>query len=267
VAVISAPPEPTAEAPVGAARGALAEPEPAPPGPSAPEPAVLSGEQVEQAPEAPVVASLDVGPAPFKAAAAPVVSAPLPSPEVRKSGPNPEPKELDPAAADEGRSRSTLAAWAVACLGLFAAAFFAERLLEPQASPKSVESFGARRAVPVSSPPPLIPRAEKSIAVPIPSAPTSEAPPSGPAWRGIKIYNGILEPALITAPTDGLLVVESTALLKSAQLAVDGKQMGEPPIKVALSQGTHEVAVTRGDAVIYRYVSVRAGKTMVLREP
>ena len=62
-------------------------------------------------------------------------------------------------------------------------------------------------------------------------------------------------------------MVEAAPLLKDAKVAVDQKELGEPPIKVALSAGTHEVAVTRGDMQIYRFVSVRSGKTMVLREP
>ena len=39
------------------------------------------------------------------------------------------------------------------------------------------------------------------------------------------------------------------------------------PRKVPLSEGIHELAIRRGDAVSYRFVSVRPGKTWVLREP
>jgi hypothetical protein len=193
--------------------------------------------------------------------------------EPRKPAVTSEPLEHDPVAADEGRSRTTIAAWAVAFVALFGAAFFAERLFEPQpASPGGVEVIGARRPTGgQTQKPPAAPEAIPPIqGQPAqPSAARAGAADAAelPAERGMQIYNGILEPALLTAPSQGLLVIEATPPLRGAQLSVDRKALGGPPIKVALSAGTHELAITRGDTTIYRFVSVREGKTGVLREP
>jgi hypothetical protein len=48
---------------------------------------------------------------------------------------------------------------------------------------------------------------------------------------------------------------------------VDQQKVGALPAKVPLSEGIHELALQRGDAVSYRFLSVRPGKTWVLREP
>ena len=52
-----------------------------------------------------------------------------------------------------------------------------------------------------------------------------------------------------------------------AQLTVDAQRIGVLPAKVALAEGVHELVISRGDRLSYRYVSVRAGKSWVLREP
>jgi hypothetical protein len=180
--------------------------------------------------------------------------------------------DSDPAAVEARRSRSTLAAWAVALLALFAAAFFAERLLEPQGSTR-VEAIGGG-ATKTPAAPAAAPATEASSGAPAAVAPE----PSGPAApansvlvvpedSGFQIFNGILEPGLVSAPNQGLLVVEATARLAGAELSVDQQRVGTVPTKLPLSEGIHELAIRRGDAVSYRFVSVRPGKTWVLREP
>ncbi len=181
--------------------------------------------------------------------------------------------ESDAAAAEERRSRSTIAAWAVALLSLFAVAFFAERLLEPQRS-THVEAIGGgatqtpepSEAVPPADAPEESAPEPSTAAVNPPAAPAPEAVVV-PQDAGFQIYNGILEPGLITAPNQGLLVVEASARLAGAELSIDQQRVGTVPTKVPLSEGIHELALRRGDAVSYRFVSVRPGKTWVLREP
>ncbi|MFT3922744.1 MAG: response regulator [Myxococcales bacterium] len=179
------------------------------------------------------------------------------------------PHEADLAAAEARRSRSTLAAWAVALLALFAAAFFAERLLEPQESTRVEVIGGGPSSATGTGVPAQAPGAPSSSATP--PKPTSSAAASAsaalvvPQDSGFQIYNGILEPGLVTSPTQGLVVVEGGAQLAGAELSVDQHVVGTVPAKVPLSEGIHELAIRRGDAVSYRFVSVRPGKTWVLR--
>jgi hypothetical protein len=190
----------------------------------------------------------------------------------------------DPGVVEARRSRSTLAAWAMALLGLFAAAFFAERMLAPPATPLQVEVIGehaeqAKPAQPPASQSPVAPSAPTPPRAEAPSAPAAEragassgaeAQPEAlgaPRDSGFQIYNGILEPGLVTSPEQGLLVVEASALRPGAQLSVDQQRVGTLPAKMPLSPGIHELALQYGDAVSYRFVSVRSGKTWVLREP
>ena len=77
------------------------------------------------------------------------------------------------AAAEARGSRSTLAAWAVALLALFGAAFFAERLLEPQGS-THVEVIGGGPSVAANTP------ATKPASGATSAAATSLQPPPGP---------------------------------------------------------------------------------------
>jgi hypothetical protein len=62
-------------------------------------------------------------------------------------------------------------------------------------------------------------------------------------------------------------VVEAAAQGALALLSVDGKSVGPLPAKTALSEGMHELAISRGDSVTYRFLAPRRGGTWVLREP
>ncbi len=176
---------------------------------------------------------------------------------------------------ETSRSRSTLVAWAAALVGLFAVAFFAERMLEPEASSDHLEAIGdpstaqgaptddaqEQRALRQAGEPDAIlaaPRAEKDTAIQALVLPEDS---------GFQIYSGILEPGLVTSPEQGLLVVEASAGFAQAELFVDRQKVGTLPAKVALSEGIHELAIESGDATRYRFVFTRPGKTWVLRKP
>ncbi|MET0286019.1 MAG: response regulator [Polyangiales bacterium] len=196
------------------------------------------------------------------------VRAPEPTP-VPPAAPSPEPpkaqerearvreanlsdaSELAAAAAEARRSRSTLAAWTVALLGLAAVALFAGR---------EAEESGA------------MPEALGGAPTPLPS----KVGPPGPRLQGgslisaedngFAVYDGILDPNAAT-PEQALLVVEATPSLADAIVVVNDRELGAPPQKLALPEGVHELAIKRGDAISYRFVSVHPGRTWVLRNP
>ncbi|HEX5659843.1 MAG TPA: hypothetical protein VFX59_21760, partial [Polyangiales bacterium] len=158
--------------------------------------------------------------------------------------------ELAAAAAEARRSRSTLAAWTVALLGLAAVALFAGREAEgPGAMP---EAIGGAPAAPSKAGPPG-PRLQGGSLI------SAED-------NGFAVYDGILDPNVAT-PEQALLVVEATPSLADAIVVVNDRELGAPPQKLALPEGVHELAIKRGDAISYRFVSVHPGRTWVLRNP
>ena len=162
--------------------------------------------------------------------------------------------ELAAAAAEARRSRSTLAAWTVALLALGAVAFFVAR--EQSGTTLPVEALGARR-----------PSAVRDV----PAAPQG-APVRGPTLlsvdaNGFAVYDGILDRTLPVASHQALLIVEATPLLSGATVWLNDRELGVPPQKIALPEGVHELAIKRGDAMSYRFVTVHPGRTWVLRNP
>jgi hypothetical protein len=113
--------------------------------------------------------------------------------DLRKQLPSPESSELERTAAEEGRSRTTIAAWGVALLGFFAAAFFAERVLEPQSAPSQVEVIGAG---PASSQRVEAPKSKREA----PASPVEGAAASAPA--GAQGASPLPEGAAAVVPED-----------------------------------------------------------------
>lgn len=163
--------------------------------------------------------------------------------------------ELAAAAAEARRSKSTIAAWTVALLALGAVAFFVAR--EPEGGIMPVEAIGAsQRAEPASG------------VASSPPAPERAAGGEGVVdANGFAVFDAILESAVKVQPHEALLVVEASSAGAGASVWLDGRELGTPPLEVAIARGDHELAVKRGDAISYRYVSVQPGKTWVLRNP
>jgi hypothetical protein len=160
--------------------------------------------------------------------------------------------ELAAAAAEARRSRSTLAAWTVALLGLAAVALFAGR--EADGMSAMPEAIGGAPAALPTKPAPLTPRHQGGSLI------SAED-------NGFAVYDGILDPAVAVEPDQALLVVEATPALADSIVIVNDRELGAPPQKLALPEGVHELAIKRGDAISYRFVSVHPGRTWVLRNP
>jgi CheY-like chemotaxis protein len=159
--------------------------------------------------------------------------------------------ELAAAAAEARRSRSTLAAWTVALLGLAAVAMFAGREAENVGADAMPEALGGS---PTSKPPALSARQKGGSLI------SAED-------NGFAVYDGILNPAAGVHPDQALLIVEATPVLAGATVIVNDRQLGPVPQQLALPEGVHELAIKRGDAISYRFVSVHPGRTWVLRNP
>jgi hypothetical protein len=160
--------------------------------------------------------------------------------------------ELAAAAAEARRSRSTLAAWTVALLALGAVAFFVAR--EPAGSDLPVEALGSDSAR----------RGQPSAASPSQAQRPSQQPIE---VDGFAVYEGLLDAAVAVPSDQALLIVEATPALTGATVWLNDRELGAPPQQLALPEGVHELAIKRGDAMSYRFVSVHRGKTWVLRNP
>jgi len=194
-----------------------------------------------------------------------------------------EANEFDAMASDDRRSRGTLAGWALALLGLVAIAFYAERAYElTETRSRGLVPIGDRRpglstsdssnradAVEAA---PAQPGKAPDEATPTPIGPNA-LPRAGtlvaPEDSGFTVHQGILDPSIPVSKGQGLLVVDAPLGMSAgqAQLTVDNQRVGNLPAKVALAEGVHELVISRGDRQSYRYVSVHAGKSWVLREP
>lgn len=162
--------------------------------------------------------------------------------------------ELAAAAAEARRSRSTLASWTVALLGLFAVALFVAREPEGGAMPEALGGV----------PTPLSP----AIAKPKPPAvrPSSSLLKSADD-NGFAVYDGFVDSAVEVPPGHAQLIIEPSSTPADAVVFVNDRELGALPQTLALPEGVHELAIKRGDAISYRYVSVHPGKTWVLRNP
>jgi CheY-like chemotaxis protein len=192
--------------------------------------------------------------------------------EARRS--SSDPRELDAGAAEARSSRGTLWAWTAAFVGLVAVGFVLDRARTPELAAPRVEAIGAARAGVEPEPLP----AQPSAAEVTPAAP-SEAPPALPALEphaqpllsgaegGFEISDRIVDHGVEVAPEQALLVVEAKPGGEGAQLSLDGKPLGALPVKLGVSEGIHELAITRGDSVMYRFLAPRRGSTWLLREP
>jgi CheY-like chemotaxis protein len=274
----SAPPE-LQEAAEALAEGGLLERTPASMSssllPPAPEPNM--GVEPTALPSEPPPSSIPAEPA------APAVEAELPASAVDtvpivtpSSRPKSDARELDRAAADARTSRGTLWAWTAAFVALVAIGFLADRARNQPAAPK-LEAIGAAPAQPLAAQRVVAPQPAEQKPAPSssPSFPaSSSAEPRAPQRAavsaeegGFQIFDRVLEEGIKVAPDQALLVVQSEANGDTATLTVDGKSVGSLPAKMALSEGMHELAISRGDSVKYRFLAPRRGATWLLREP
>ena len=68
-------------------------------------------------------------------------------------------------------------------------------------------------------------------------------------------------------PQQGLLVIEYQGDNPSPKIRVAGRELGHPPLAVALSAGRHELVVQRNRESSFRYLVVRPGQTRVITLP
>ena len=170
--------------------------------------------------------------------------------------------ELAAAAAEARRSRSTLVAWLLALTGLLCVALFVASEPEGGAMPEALGGSG-------SAPD----RAAGDKGTPTKSGGLSPRQKGGSLIsaedNGFAVYDGILEhwPSVEVPSDQALLIVENTPSLAGALVFVNDRELGVAPQQLSLPEGVHELAIKRGDAISYRFVSVHPGRTWVLRNP
>jgi hypothetical protein len=195
-------------------------------------------------------------------------------------------RELERSAAEARSSRGTLWAWTGAFVALVAVGFLLDRARTPPLTMPRVEAIGASPERAVRSPAPApgeltqAQPVQAQASVPQPESPATEpAAPEGsaqPAARaqlvsgaeaGFEISEGIADRSVQVAPDQALLMVEARPGADGSQLSLDGRALGPLPVKLGVSEGIHELAITRGDTVMYRFLAPRRGSTWLLREP
>ena len=168
--------------------------------------------------------------------------------------------ELAAAAAEARRSRSTLVAWMLALTGLLCVALFVASEPEGGAMPEALGGSGSAapgdKGGANAKAGGLSPRQKGGSLI------SAED-------NGFAVYDGILEHwASVEVPADqALLIIENTPSLASATVFVNDRELGVAPQQLSLPEGVHELAIKRGDAISYRFVSVHPGRTWVLRNP
>jgi hypothetical protein len=65
----------------------------------------------------------------------------------------------------------------------------------------------------------------------------------------------------------GLFVVDYTGTDQAPSLRVGDRDLGQPPIAVALPAGRHEVTLRHQDNSSLRYMILRAGETRIVTLP
>jgi hypothetical protein len=184
--------------------------------------------------------------------------------------------EADSAAKEERRSRGTLLGWVLAAVLMLAAGFWLERQAEQPSSDATLHLIGERNEQQPADPAPEVsaPASEQAEAPSeVPAEPTATGPM--PLMRGtalvaaqdvgFKVYDTIIDASFVLTRNQGLLVIEANGA-GPATLNIDGKSVGQLPVKVALETGIHELSIQNGDRVSYRYLSVSAGKSWVLSQ-
>jgi len=244
----------------------------------------LGVEASEPASEQAAAAQEPAAATPSLAAAASVEEpAPRPAEVAAPARVRSDPRELDRGAAEARSSRGTLWAWTAAFVALVAVGFLLDRARTPELATPRMEAIGGARE-PVE-PEPAPPAPEATVASVEPSAaadpaaallpalavqaatPAAAQPLVSGAEGGFEISDRILDQGVDVAPDQALLVVEAKPGQQGSQLSLDGTPLGTLPVKLGVSEGIHELAITRGDRVMYRFLAPRRGSTWLLREP
>lgn len=169
--------------------------------------------------------------------------------------------EVAAAAAEARRSRSMLAAWTAGLALLVALGFWIAR--EPGSGSMPVEAIGGPAPAPAATAPAPEPQPAAAPLAPRPQGAALTAAEE----NGFAVYDGILDDTARVPRGHALLVVEANPELSDATVFLNDRELGAAPQKLPLPEGVHELAIQRGDAISYRFVSVHPGRTWVLRSP
>jgi CheY-like chemotaxis protein len=113
------------------------------------------------------------------------------------------------------------------------------------------------------------PQAEAPTKTPEPSSAPSPAQPTIQNTQFGKVLPFVdASRGVAVAPDQGLLVIEFQAGSDPAPyVRVGSRELGKPPLAVALPAGRHELVVRTGKSTSFRYLIVRAGETRIVSVP
>jgi DNA-binding response OmpR family regulator len=135
-------------------------------------------------------------------------------------------------------------------------------ILQPeQAQPAQTRIEAAQSPPPANAPTPAPAPAPK--ATPQPAQPTIQNTQFGKVLPFVDTSHGV-----VVAPDQGLLVIEFHGGAEPApNIRVGARELGKPPLAIALPAGRHELVVRSGKSTSFRYLIVRAGETRIVSVP
>jgi DNA-binding response OmpR family regulator len=141
--------------------------------------------------------------------------------------------------------------------------------VSPPATPSMATSASAATTSTLT-PKPASPRPTTPAPVQPPASVPLAAPPSAPDPT---LTLGRILPyieqshGVSVGAQQGLLVIEYAGSAPAPRVRVDARELGQPPLAIALDTGRHELVVRRNRDSSFRYLMVRAGETRIITLP
>jgi CheY-like chemotaxis protein len=132
----------------------------------------------------------------------------------------------------------------------------APNVVTPAPQPQPARAPASTSAAPASAP------AAASQATAQPAQPTIQNTQFGKVLPFVDSSRGVA-----VAPDEGLLVIELQGSDPAPNVRVGTRELGKPPIAVALPAGRHELVVRSGKSTSFRYLVVRPGETRIVTVP
>ncbi len=171
----------------------------------------------------------------------------------------PEPDELPGEVRADDRSEPGTLGWIFLLIVLAVLGFVGYELIEGGTGDREDQP-------PASSPPPAAGEGtDEGPASPAPPTADEDVPPEELSFG--RTLDHVEEGAGVEVGAgEGLLVVEPGAG-REVEVSVGERELGAPPVRVALPAGRHELVFRRGEETSYRYLYIRAGQTRIVDAP
>jgi hypothetical protein len=143
------------------------------------------------------------------------------------------------------------------------------RLGAPRSAPRAASALAQTQPTPAPAPPVVMPASEPTSEPQSPAAletvVQSDPDPNVSIGRVLSYVDQ--GRGVAVGPEQGLVVVEYAGTEPPPRIRIGGRELGRPPIAVALDSGRHELVMHQHGESSSRYVTVRAGETRVITLP